>query len=99
MSGQTLKLTYESSLDNLCKANSSFDSGVLKIAYVGFNRNSTHISKEAFEDSLNTIYNCPIVTAYYRDTDTLGGHDIEIVSTDEDEYEIINATHPVGVIP
>lgn len=52
-----LKLTYSSSVEQLCAVNSSFDAGVLKVAYVGKNRNGSSISKEAFERSIHTIYN------------------------------------------
>ena len=55
-----LKLTYSSSVEQLCAVNSSFDAGVLKVAYVGKNRNGSSISKEAFERSIHTIYNSPL---------------------------------------
>jgi len=96
---KVLNMTYASSLTNLCEINSSFDSGVLRIAYSGENRNKSSISKPAFERSIKTMYNCPIVCNYDRETDTLGGHDMELVRDSEGALRIINATTPVGCIP
>lgn len=94
-----LNLTFASSLTNLCEVNSSFDSGVLRIAYTGKNRNKTAIDKPTFEKCINTMYNCPIVCNYDRDADTLGGHDVEVARDSDGSVRIINATTPVGVVP
>lgn len=93
-----LKITYSSSVERLCEVNSSFDSGILKVAYVGRNRNGSSISKEAFENSMSTIYNCPIVCNYNRERDEIGSHDVEVVM-DDGVAKIVNITQPVGVIP
>lgn len=92
-------MTYSSSLSSLCEINSSFDTGVLRIAYTGKNRNGSLISKEAFEKSIKTMYNCPIVCNYDRETDSIGGHDMELVSGKDGDLKIVNSTMPVGVIP
>ena len=52
MKTEILNLTYASSLTDLCEINSSFDSGILRIAYTGDNRNGSSISKDVFEDAL-----------------------------------------------
>lgn len=93
-----LRLTYSSSVERLREVNSSFDSGVLKVAYAGKNRNGSSISKEAFERSIHTIYNCPIVCNYNREEDMIGSHDMEAVSKNG-EMQLVNLTQPVGVIP
>lgn len=93
-----MKIVYESKIDNVCEVNSSFDKGILRIAYTNKNRNGSFISKEAFNRSLPSIYNCPIVCNYMREDDEIGGHDVEFVSTD-DGLKMINVTTPVGVIP
>lgn len=95
---KVLNMTFTSSLTNLCEINSSFDTGILRICYTGKNRNGSFISKDAINRSLKTIYNCPIVCNYDRDTDTFGGHDVE-VATDEDGLHIVNLTQPIGCIP
>ena len=92
-------MTYSSSLSSLCEINSSFDTGVLRIAYTGKNRNGSSISKEAFENSIKTMYNCPIVCNYDRETDSIGGHDMALVSSKDGDLKIVNCTMPVGVIP
>ena len=96
---KVLNMTFASSLTNLCEVNSSFDTGVLRICYTGENRNKSFFSKEAIVNSIPTIYNCPIVCNYDRETDTLGGHDMELVCDGNGVLKLINATTPVGVIP
>lgn len=96
---RVLQMTYASSLTDLCSVNSSFDRGVLRIAYHGDNQNRSSISKEVFERCVKTMYDCPIVCNYDRDTDTLGGHDIEVVRDSNGALRIVNATTPLGVIP
>ena len=96
---KVLNMTFASSLTNLCEVNSSFDTGVLRICYTGENRNKSFFSKETIVKSIPTIYNCPIVCNYDRETDTLGGHDIELVCDGNGALKLINATTPVGVIP
>lgn len=94
-----MSLTYESSLSRLCELNESFDAGVLRIAYHGANRNGSFISKQAFERSIETIWNCPVVCNYDRDSDTIGSHDIEVITDKEGNLRIVNITQPVGVVP
>ena len=96
---QVMNLTFASSLTDLCELNSSFDRGILKIAYVGDNRNKSSISKQAFLNCMKTMYNCPIVCNYDRETDTLGGHDMKVVRGADGGLRLINATTPVGCIP
>lgn len=96
---KVLNLTYASSLTHLCEINSSFDSGIMRIAYTGENRNGSYIDKKTFERCMQTIYNCPIVCNYDRDSDTLGGHDMEVVRDSDGELRIINVTTPIGCVP
>lgn len=95
---ENMKLTYSSSVSDLCEVNSSFDRGVLRIAYVGDNRNGSSISKESFERAIPTIFNCPVVCNYNRELDQIGSHDSEVVMSDGIP-KIVNLTTPVGVIP
>lgn len=99
MSERTMRIVFSSGISNLVEKNSSFDSGVLRVAYTGKNRNNSFISKETYERCIQSIYNCPIVCNYDRETDTIGSHDIELVSTDDGGMKIVNITQPVGVIP
>lgn len=94
-----MSIVYSSSLDKLTECNSSFDKGVLKVCYVGRNRNNSFISKETFERCIESIYNCPIVCRYDREADEIGSHDMELVSDDEGRMKLVNITTPVGVIP
>lgn len=94
-----MRVTFASSLTNLCEKNSSFDSGVLRICYTGENRNRSYFSKEDIERNIKTIYNCPLVVNYDIESGTFGGHDMRIVKDTDNNVRIINATEPVGVIP
>lgn len=96
---KVLNMTFASSLTNLCEINSSFDAGILRICYTGDNRNGSNISKQAIENNIKSIYNCPIVCNYDRETDTLGGHDMEVVRDEDGGLYVANITQPVGVIP
>ena len=99
MSKKIMKLTYTSAFTDLHEINSSFDKAVLRIAYTGKNRNNSYISKDTFEKCIQTIYNCPIVCNYDRDSNSLGGHDVEIIRNSSDGFEFVNVTTPVGCIP
>lgn len=97
--GKVVHMAYSSSLSSICEINSSFDTGVLRIAYTGANRNGSFISKETFERCIETLYNCPIVCHYDRETDSIGGHDMELVSGEDGSMRLVNMTIPIGVIP
>lgn len=97
--GKVVHMAYSSSLSSLCEINSSFDTGVLRIAYTGANRNGSFISKETFERCIDTLYNCPIVCHYDRETDSIGGHDMEFVTSEDGSMHLVNITIPIGVIP
>lgn len=96
---KVLNLTFASSLTRLCEINSSFDSGLLKVCYPGQNRNNTFLAKSDIERCVKTLFNCPVVCHYDRETDSLGGHDMELVKDDEGMIRLVNLTTPVGVIP
>lgn len=98
MDDKSLNIVYESAVEKLTEINSSFDKGILRVAYTGRNRNKSFISKDTFEKCIDTIYNCPIVCNYNRETDSIGEHDVEIVSTSKG-MKLVNITQPVGVVP
>lgn len=99
MSERNMSIVFSSGISALTEYNSSFDSGILRVCYTGKNRNNSFISKETFERCISSIYNCPIVCRYDRETDTIGSHDMELVTDDEGGMRIVNVTHPVGVVP
>ncbi len=94
-----MSILFTSGIDKITECNSSFDRGVLRVCYTGKNRNNSFISKETFERCIGSIYNCPIVCRYDRETDTIGSHDMELVTDADGNIRIVNITHPVGVIP
>ena len=99
MGERNMSIVFSSGITSLTERNTSFDSGILRVCYTGKNRNNSFISKETFERCMPSIYNCPIVCRYDRDTDTIGSHDMELVGTDDGGMRIVNITQPVGVVP
>lgn len=99
MEQKSLSLRFSSSIDALTEHNSSFDKGILRVAYVGQNRNKSSIDKCVFERCLESIYNCPIVCNYDRASDEIGSHDMELVKGDDGSLRLVNITDPVGVVP
>lgn len=95
---ESCNVVFESSIDEWSEVNSSFDRGVLKIAYHGPNRNKMYIGKKAFNDAIKSVFNCPVVCNYSRDTDSIGAHDVDIVRKNGD-VRMVNVTTPVGVVP
>ena len=91
-------IVYAASISALEEINQSFSRGKMKIAYHGRNNNGSHISKEAFEASLSSVYNRPIVAHYISETDSIGGHDVAFVKNEDGLY-MYNVTEPVGVVP
>lgn len=96
---KVLQLKYETSLTDITERNSSFDSGTLRICYVGKNRNNSYISKKTLEEAIPSLYNCPVVCNYNVETDSIGGHDVDILTDDNGNLRMINATQPVGLVP
>lgn len=94
-----MHLTYSSALSELCEVNSSFDTGVLRIAYTNKNRNGSYISKEVFEKCMDTIHNVPIVCNYCREDDSIGGHDMDVAYDNDGNIKLVNLTTPIGVVP
>lgn len=99
MSERSMSIVFSSGFNGLTEYNSSFDQGILRVCYVGRNRNNSFISKEAFERCMKSIYNCPIVCRYDREADEIGAHDMEAVRRDDGTVSLVNVTNPVGVIP
>ena len=99
MGERNMSIMFSSGISDIVERNSSFDSGVLRVCYTGRNRNNSFISKETFERCMSSIYNCPIVCRYDRETDTIGSHDMELVTDKDGGLRIVNVTHPVGVVP
>lgn len=93
-----MQIEFSSRFSEIIDKNKSFAMGKLLIAYTGLNRNNTFISKESFEKAIPSMYNCPIVAKYTRDTDEIEEHSGEWVDKNGKRV-YVNTTHPVGVVP
>lgn len=66
------------------------------------NRNFSYIGKEAADDALATLYNCPVIGHLYIDEQgnyRMGGHDMVIVQDKDGSYRFKSLCVPYGVIP
>lgn len=95
----SVQLQFDSSLENIVDVNDSFSSGVLKICYSGRNRNGSMISRQSIERAIPSMYNCPVVCNYDVESNTIGGHDMDIVTDNDGNMKLIHVTDAVGVIP
>lgn len=95
---KVMRLTFASAIEDIKELNSSFDVGVLKIAYTDENRNKSSISEESYKKSINTIFNCPVVCNYNIEDNSIGGHDVAVADLGNG-MQIINKTSPIGVVP
>ena len=94
-----MSIAFASGMEDFTEYNSSFDRGILKVCYVGHNRNNSFISKDTFERCMKSVYNCPIVCRYDRENDEIGAHDVDLVKDPDGGMRLVNVTQPVGVIP
>ena len=96
-----MSLTYsaaEATISDIVEVNSSFATGKLKIMYTGSNRNTSNIPREVVEAAIPTLYNIPIVAHYNVDDNEIGGHDMQVVKTEDGGLRLRNLTEPCGVI-
>ena len=66
------------------------------------NRNFSYIGKDAADDALETLYNCPVVGHLYVDDQgnyRMGGHDMVIAQDKDGSYYFKSLCVPYGVIP
>jgi len=99
MDKEHASIVFSAEIRDIVSYNSSFDKGVLRVCHTGKNNNLSYISKDTLESCIDSIYNCPVVCHYDRDTDTIGGHDVELVHTKDGGLRMVNVTNPVGVVP
>lgn len=92
-------IEYSSVLQNMVDVNPSFDSGQLRIAYTGTNRNKSFISKDSFEAAIPTMFGCPVVANYICEENEIGSHDGEIIKDSHGDVKYVNITEPVGFVP
>jgi hypothetical protein len=90
-------MNFEVQIDGFEKINSLFTKAYCKIGYAGMNRNGSFIKKEAYENSVNSLYYTPVVGEWIREKDNFGGHGgkLEITSND---INYIDTTIPYGCV-
>ena len=94
-----MSLKYSAYLEDIVSANSTFDKGMLRIAYEGKNRNGSYISTKSFEDATPSLPYVPLVANYSIDDDAIGSHDSTFKKDKNGNLKEYNLTDPIGVIP
>lgn len=98
MERKNISVNFNFEIKEISEINKSFALAKVAIAYAGRNRNMSAISKDAFEKALPTLKNVPLVGRYDSSEHCFGGHDIKVIS-ENNEVQIVNATTPFGVVP
>lgn len=100
MEKMRVRIDLDLKFEELIDINPSFATAKVAICYTGRNRNKTDIAKTVLQNSIKSLFNCPIVGRYDTEKDDFGGHDIRI-ATDKKTGEMIveNATVPFGIVP
>lgn len=94
-----IRLQFDSSIEQIEDINESFSAGIMRICYPGVNRNNSDVSKDAIERAKPTMFNCPVVCNYDIESDSIGGHDVELIHTNDGGMRIVNLTSAIGVVP
>ena len=94
-----MSLKYSAYIEDIVSANSTFDKGMLHIAYEGKNRNGSYISTKSFEKATSSLAYVPLVANYSIDEDKIGSHDSTFRKDKNGVLKEYNLTDPLGVIP
>ena len=76
-----MSLKYSAYIEDIVSANSTFDKGMLHIAYEGKNRNGSYISTKSFEKATSSLAYVPLVANYSIDEDKIGSQHLEKIRT------------------
>ncbi len=88
-----------SSITDIQDLNSSFAKGKIKVMYLGSNQNNSHFTKEAVEKALPSLANVPVVCNWNKETEEIGGHDVELATDSDGKLVLRTLTDPCGVVP
>mgnify|MGYP007069471222 CR=1 FL=1 len=96
------KLKFEVKISDTSPINDNFIRAKVNIMSCGINRNNSHISFEAVQKAIPTIYYAPVVGEWLsrvNDEDSnFGGHGGELVINKNGDTEFVNTTVPYGCV-
>lgn len=90
-------LKFESKIIKFEAINPLFSKVKIRVAYAGLNRNNSYISKETFDNALNSLIICPILGEYNQSLEDFRGHGGKIEVTDN-SIQWVNTTIPYGAV-
>ena len=83
---------FQTKITPIKPLNEEFTLAQCRVMALGKNRNFSHFSKEAVDEALPTLANIPVIAHVFADDEgklRIGGHDMEIVSEDGAEDELV----------
>lgn len=95
-------IAFKSKVTPVKQLNDEFTLCKCYVMAIGKNRNLSHISKEAADKAMPTLYNIPVVGHLYEDEDgnrRMGGHDMEIKADENGGFYFKSLCVPYGVVP
>lgn len=96
------KITFSAKIEPVEKLNDEFLKCKVYVCALGKNRNLSHLSREAADEALYSLYNIPVIGHMYEGADGklhMGGHDMTIAQTDSGAYVYKSLCVPYGVVP
>lgn len=102
MEKKTISLTYCAKIVPFEDINQQFTRCKCYVQALGKNRNLTHFYKENVQRALPTLFNIPVIGHILESPDGkkyMGGHDVEVVVSDDGSAEWRSICVPYGVVP
>lgn len=93
---------FNAKVEPVKPVNEEFTLCKLYVCALDKNRNFSNISKEAADDALPTLYNCPVIGHLFVDEQGnyhMGGHDMVIEQDKDGAWRFKSLCVPYGVIP
>lgn len=96
------KISFSAKIEPVEKLNDEFLKCKVYVCALGKNRNLSHISRDAADEALYSLFNVPVIGHLYEDADGklhMGGHDMAIAQDENGNYIYKSLCVPYGVLP
>lgn len=96
------RVTFSAKIQPVEKLNDEFLKCTVYVCALGKNRNFSHISRDAADEALYSLYNIPIIGHLYEDENGalhMGGHDMIVEKDKDGKYVYKSLCVPYGVVP
>lgn len=96
------KVSFSAKIEPVEKLNDEFLKCKVYVCALGKNRNLSHISRDAADEALYSLYNIPVIGHLYEDADGklhMGGHDMKIEQDEDGNLIYRSVCVPFGTVP